>query len=199
MLAKLIAWAPGRPTAARMLASALDRARIHGPLTNRTLLARVLRDPDFTGGGPDTSLLDGYDLGALVPGEQACRLSAVAAALAGAAANRAAARVAAGLPSGWRNVVSQPQRASFDGPRGRAEVAYLWRREHITVVPEEGGTDPAATTPGVTTPGGAVSPGRPRVVGAGPDHATLEVDGVRYRFDVARPATRSGWTPPSAA
>jgi propionyl-CoA carboxylase alpha chain len=184
MLAKLIAWAPGRPAAARMLARALDRARIHGPVTNRALLARVLRDPDFLDGGPDTSLLDGYDLAGLVPGEQACRLSAVAGALAGAAANRAAAPVAAGLPSGWRNVVSQPQRTAFDSPRGRIEVGYLWRRDGITVTPEGGGTTAAA---GENTAGpGAAEPAALEVIAAEPGHATLEVDGVRYRFDVAR-------------
>ncbi len=221
MLAKLIAWAPARETAARMLASALDRARIHGPATNRGLLASVLRHPAFLAGQADTSLLDGYDLAGLVPGEQACRLSAVAAALAGAAANRSAARVAGGLPSGWRNVVSQPQRTAFDGPRGRIEVAYRWQRDGITAVPHEGKTTgpgvtdqgaaapgaaaPGAAAPGAAAPGvtgaevagpgaadpdavepGATSPDGPDVVGAAPDHAVLEVSGVRYRFDVAR-------------
>ena len=177
MLAKLIAWAPARQTAARMLADALQRARIHGPATNRDLLASVLRDPAFLAGQADTSLLDGYDLAGLVPSEEACRLSATAAALTSAAAHRAAARAAAGLPAGWRNVVSQPQRASFDGPRGRVEVAYLWRRDGITVVP-----DPAAGEP----PAAAV----PAVADVAPGHAVLEVTvgttGVRYRFDVAR-------------
>jgi propionyl-CoA carboxylase alpha chain len=191
MLAKLIAWAPARPAAAAMLASALDRARIHGPATNRHLLARVLRDPVFTGGGADTSLLDGYDLAGLVPGEQACRLSAVAAALAGAAENRAAARAAAGLPSGWRNVVSQPQRTAFNGPRGRVEVGYLWRRDGIVVVPEDSAADPEAAHPAGTAGGDPVAAsaagrGGLLVAGAEPGHAVLEVAGVRYRFDVAR-------------
>ncbi len=176
MLAKLIAWAPARDAAARMLASALDRARVHGPATNRGLLASVLRHPAFLAGQADTSLLDGYDLAGLVPGEQACWLSSVAAALAGAAANRSAARVAGGLPSGWRNVVSQPQRTAFDGPRGRIEVAYRWHRDGIAVVPDE----EAAASGDVTSPGGL------GVVGAAPDHAVLEVSGVRHRFDVAR-------------
>jgi len=175
MLAKLIAWAPARPAAARMLASALDRARIHGPATNRRLLASVLRHPAFLAGQADTSLLDGYDLAGLTPSGEACRLSATAAALAAAAANRAAARAAAGLPAGWRNVVSQPQRASFDGPHGRIEVAYLWQRDGITVAPEPGR---AAGEP----PAGPV----PAVAGVAPGHAVLEVTGVRYRFDVAR-------------
>ena len=174
LLAKLIAWAPARPTAARMLASALDRARIHGPATNRGLLASVLRHPDFVAGRADTSLLDGYDLAGLAPSAEACSLSATAAALAGAAANRAAAGAAAGLPAGWRNVVSQPQRASFDGPRGRIEVAYLWQRGGISVVPP----GPAAGEPDAEV--------TPAVVGAAPGHVVLEVTGVRYRFDVAR-------------
>jgi propionyl-CoA carboxylase alpha chain len=173
MLAKLIAWAPARETAARMLASALDRARIHGPATNRDLLASVLRDTVFLAGQADTSLLERYDLAGLIPGEQACRLSAVAAALAGAAANRSAARAAGGaaggLPSGWRNVASQPQHMAFDGPRGRVVVAYRWHRDGITAVPDDGA--------------GAVEPG---VIGVAAGHAVLEVSGVRYRFDVAR-------------
>jgi propionyl-CoA carboxylase alpha chain len=167
MLAKLVAWAPARDTAARLLASALDRATIHGPATNRRLLASVLRHPVFLAGQADTSLLDGYDLAGLVPSDDACRLSATAAALAGAAANRAAARAAAGLPGGWRNVVSQPQRTSFDGPRGRIDVAYLWQRDGIAVVAEPGRAAPVAA-------------------GIAPGHAVLEVTGVRYRFDVAR-------------
>jgi propionyl-CoA carboxylase alpha chain len=185
MLAKLIAWAPARPAAARMLASALDRARIHGPATNRSLLASVLRDPVFLAGRADTSLLDGYDLAGLAPSEEACGLSAAAAALAGAAANRAAARVAPGLPTGWRNVVSQPQRASFDGPRGRIEVAYLWQRDGITVVPSPG---PAAGEPAAREPitGKPEAGPVPAVVVVAPGHAVLEVAGVRYRFDVAR-------------
>jgi propionyl-CoA carboxylase alpha chain len=185
MLAKLIAWAPARPTAARMLASALDRARIHGPATNRSLLASVLRHPVFLAGQADTSLLDGYDLAGLAPAEEACRLSATAAALAGAAANRAAARAAAGLPAGWRNVVSQPQRASFDGPRGRIEVAYLWQRDRITVVPTPGGLagEPAAGPPAAGEPRADVTP---VVAEAAPGHVVLEITGVRYRFDVAR-------------
>jgi propionyl-CoA carboxylase alpha chain len=163
MVAKLIAWAPDRIAAARLLATALDRARIHGPATNRALLASVLRHPAFLAGQADTSLLDGYDLAGLVPQEETVRLSATAAALAGAAANRAAARAAAGLPAAWRNLVSQPQRAAYDGPRGRVEVAYVWRRDGLA--PASGDSAPA-------------------VVAVAPDHALLETGGVRYRFDV---------------
>jgi propionyl-CoA carboxylase alpha chain len=165
MLAKLIAWAPERDIATRLLASALDRAKIHGPATNRDLLASVLRHPAFTDGRADTSLLDSCDVAGLVPSQEACLLAGTAAAIAGAAANRAAARAAAGLPGGWRNVISQPQHAAFDGPRGRIEVAYLWQRDGSMGVP---GREDIA------------------VAKAAPDHVLLDVAGVRYRFDVAR-------------
>jgi propionyl-CoA carboxylase alpha chain len=193
MLAKVIAWAPDRQAAARALASALDRSRIHGPATNRGLLAGVLRDRAFTSGEADTSFLNGFDLAGLVPSREACRLAAAAAALAGAAANRSAARVAAGLPGGWRNVVSQPQRISFEGPRGRIEIAYRWDRDGIVVVPEPdragvaaaGAADTAGDPPPAGGVGVAAGAG-PVVVAAVPGHVVLEVAGVRYRFDVAR-------------
>ena len=63
------------------------------------------------------------------------------------------------------DLASQPQHAAFDGPRGRVEVAYVWRRDGSMAVP---GRDHVA------------------VAKAAPDHAVLEVAGVRYRFDVSR-------------
>ncbi len=177
MLAKVIAWAPSRDAAARRLAAALAQARIHGPATNRDLLVSLLRDPRFLAGQADTSLLDGYDLTGLAPGQQAGRLSALAAALAQAAANRAAARTGSAALGGWRNVVSQPQRTSYDGPGGRIDVAYQWTRAGIVAaeVPDGEGPDSAV-------PDGVV------VVAFAPEQVTLEVAGVQYRFDVARAA-----------
>ena len=165
MMAKLIAWAPSRDAAARRLAAALARARIHGPDTNRDLLVSVLRNPVFRSGQADTSLLDGYHLAGLAPGGRACALAALAAAAADAARNQLAARAPGAALGGWRNVTSQPQRKSYDSPAGRVEAAYLWTRHGIAAV------DP---------PDGSV------VVAFGPEHATLEVAGVRCRFDVAR-------------
>jgi propionyl-CoA carboxylase alpha chain len=182
MLAKLIAWAPARPAAARLLATALDRARIHGPATNCALLSSVLRHPAFLAGQADTSLLDGYDLAGLVPPQDAIRLSATAAALAGAAANRAAARAAPGLPAAWRNLVSQPQRVAYDGPRGRVEVAYVLRRDGLAAEP--GDAAPAVASAVVAS--AVVAAAGPVVVAVAPDHALLESAGVRYRFDVTR-------------
>jgi propionyl-CoA carboxylase alpha chain len=58
MLAKLVAWAPTRLEAARRLAAALAAAHLHGIDTNRDLLVRVLRHPDFRAGHTDTAFLD---------------------------------------------------------------------------------------------------------------------------------------------
>src|SRR5262249_5921286 len=95
--------------------------------------------------------------------------SALAAAVAIAAANRRAARVNASVPGGFRNVPSQPQRTAFAGPRGPIEGRYQWART--------GGIAPAWPATATLT-----------VVGFTPDLVTLEVDGVRYRFDITRAA-----------
>ncbi|GIH61251.1 ATP-binding protein [Microbispora siamensis] len=167
MLAKVVSYGRDRAEAARRLADALARARIHGLTTNRDLLVGVLRHPDFLSGALDTGFLDRHRTAAPLAGPEAVRLSALAAALAGAAANRAAARrhgVLGGLPSGWRNVPSQPQRAAFgtdDG--GRLEVAYRLTRDGLRA---EGFED-------VT------------LVAAEPGRVVLETAGLRRTFEVA--------------
>ncbi len=47
MIAKLTVHAPTRDGAARKLARALERTRIHGPVTNRDLLVASLRHPEY--------------------------------------------------------------------------------------------------------------------------------------------------------
>ncbi|MFA1551977.1 acetyl/propionyl/methylcrotonyl-CoA carboxylase subunit alpha [Actinomadura chokoriensis] len=135
MLAKLIAWAPTRAAAARRLAAGLRGARIHGLTTNRDLLVRVLEEPGFLDGDTDTGYLDRIGLDTLaspLADEATAKVSALAAALAQAAANRSAAPVLGGLPSGWRNVRSQPQRRTFDGPHGTIDVDYRLDRDGLT-------------------------------------------------------------------
>ncbi|WP_457852312.1 ATP-binding protein [Microbispora bryophytorum] len=175
MLAKVVSYGRDRAEAARRLADALARARIHGLTTNRDLLVGVLRHPDFLSGALDTGFLDRHPAPAPLAGPEAVRLSALAAALAGAAANRAAARrdgVLGGLPSGWRNVPSQPQRAVFhaeDG--GRLEIAYRLTRDGMRA---EGFDDVTLV---------AVDPGR----------VVLETAGLRHAFEVAAyPGVRPG-------
>jgi propionyl-CoA carboxylase alpha chain len=130
MLAKLVAWAPSRQEAARMLASALARTHLHGVVSNRDLLVRVLRHHAFRAGDLDTGFLDRYPevFAPLLSSVDAVRLSCLAAALAGAAARRAAAPVLGSLPSGWRNVPSGSQTAVYDGPTGPVEVGYRMNR-----------------------------------------------------------------------
>ena len=127
LLAKVISVAQTREEAARALAGTLARSRLHGVVTNRDLLVRVLRHPAFLAGDTDTSFFERHGIDALaepLADKDAHRLSALAAALADAARNRAAAQVLAGVPSGWRNLPSTPQRKSYDGVGGEQDVEY---------------------------------------------------------------------------
>ncbi|MEV4704689.1 biotin carboxylase N-terminal domain-containing protein [Actinoplanes sp. NPDC049316] len=130
MLAKLVAWAPTRQEAARMLASALTRTELHGVVSNRDLLVRVLRHGSFRAGDIDTGFLDRHPevFAPLLSSVDAVRISCLAAALAGAAARRSTAPVLRSLPSGWRNVPSGSQTAVYDGPAGPVEVGYRMNR-----------------------------------------------------------------------
>ncbi|MEV4417131.1 biotin carboxylase N-terminal domain-containing protein [Catellatospora sp. NPDC049609] len=164
MLAKVIAWAPTRAQAARALAAALAQARVHGLVTNRDLLVNVLRHPAFLAGETDTAFFDRHGLDELarpLAGEDAQRLSAVAAALAASAAERASATVVTGLPAAWRNVASAPQTRAYQAPCGRIDVAY------------RGGRGGVHLADGLTA--GEVTPTRVELA-RGP---------VRYAFDVA--------------
>jgi propionyl-CoA carboxylase alpha chain len=165
MLAKVIAWAPTRAAAARRLAAALRGARVHGLTTNRDLLVRILEEPGFLDGDTDTGYLDrvGLDvLAAPLADEAAVHVSALAAALARSAANRSAATVLGGLPSGWRNVRSQPQRRTFEGPHGTFDVDYDLRRDGVT----------SELCPGTS------------LISAAPDRVVLDRDGLRETFSV---------------
>ncbi|WP_068928936.1 acetyl/propionyl/methylcrotonyl-CoA carboxylase subunit alpha [Planobispora rosea] len=195
MIAKVVAHGASRADAARRLAAALARARIHGPVTNRDLLVELLRHPSFLAGETHTGFLDEHALatrpsGGHAPGASGravagpgapagpslLALSALAAALAEAAANRAAATVQATLPGGWRNVPSQPQRVSFRIGGGSPEGAGT-------------GTDADVCTIAYRlTRDGLRADGFPDtvLVGASPAAVVLETSGVRHRFSVAR-------------
>ncbi|SDH50482.1 biotin carboxylase N-terminal domain-containing protein [Nonomuraea jiangxiensis] len=191
MLAKVVAHGSSRAQAVRRLVTALRRARLHGITTNRDLLVKILTSQAFLAGDTHTDFLsptgplhDGARPHAQRPGdpphadrpgepphverpgepphvqrpsgplhaERPGELPVLAAALALAAANRRRAPVLASLPSGWRNVRSQPRHARFE----QAEIVYDPLPEGVTVI--------------------AADPGR----------VTLERDGVRHTFDVAR-------------
>ncbi|MEU0543809.1 biotin carboxylase N-terminal domain-containing protein [Nocardia sp. NPDC005978] len=172
MLSKVISFAETRDEAAHLLASALQRAKIHGLVTNRDLLVRVLRHPAFLAGDTDTAFFATHGLDALaapLAAEADEALSIVAAALADAANNRRAAKVGSGVPSGWRNLPSQPQTKSYESRvSGKHEVRYRITRAGIEVEGFE----------------------NLELIEATPDSVTLLVPGergpVRRRFAVAR-------------
>ncbi|MFJ2084290.1 biotin carboxylase N-terminal domain-containing protein [Micromonospora chokoriensis] len=172
LLAKVIAVAPTRSEAARALAGALARAELHGVATNRDLLVRVLRSPEFAAVEIDTGFLDRHPevFAPLLPAEQV-PVTALAAALASAAGRRASSPVLGGLPSGWRNVPAVPQVTRFAGPDGEIEVRYRLDR---TGGLAEWSTDPSADDATVA------------LVEATPDRVVLDVDGVRRAFRVHR-------------
>ncbi len=167
MLAKVIAYAPDRRSAARALAGALAGAEIHGVVTNRDLLVNVLRHEAFLAGETDTAFFDRHGLETLaapLATVDTVRISALAAALAGAAANRSEARVQSRLPSGWRNVRSQGQRKRFRHGDDEIEVGYSLGRDGLRADGFEGVELVSAENGGVV----------------------LEVSGVRRKFAVAR-------------
>ncbi|OHT80501.1 acetyl/propionyl-CoA carboxylase subuit alpha [Mycobacteroides chelonae] len=167
MLAKVITVAPTRTEAARLLASTLERARIHGLTTNRDLLVNVLRHPAFLAGDTDTSFLNKHGLDILakpLADEAAHQYSALAAALADAAANRASAVACAALPSGWRNLASGFQTKEFAVGESVISVRYRLTRSGL----ELDGDWPSID-----------------LVSATPDHVALVIDGVRRGFDVS--------------
>ncbi|MFB6903471.1 biotin carboxylase N-terminal domain-containing protein [Streptomyces bacillaris] len=170
MLAKVIAHAPTRTAAIRLLAGALERARIHGPVTNRALLVRSLRHPDFVAGRLDTGFYDRHLPALTAPGDGDPATAALAAALAEAVAATTHGTGPAPTPScfgAWRNVPSQPQvkryRSEPDGTEH--EIAYRTPR---TGVPEPYEADSGT-----------------RVVSVTPTRVTLELDGVTRHFDLA--------------
>ncbi|MFF4851083.1 acetyl/propionyl/methylcrotonyl-CoA carboxylase subunit alpha [Streptomyces sp. NPDC001194] len=159
MLAKVVAHAPTRAEAVRALAHALAGARIHGLTTNRELLVRSLRHPEFATGQPDTGFYERHLAALTEPAPDTAGRTALAA-LAGALAEAAP---APGAPlalrlGGWRNLRSQPQTRRYTVAGTEHEVRY-------------GPVDPGEH-PGV------------RILSAERHLVVLEVDGVRRTFHV---------------
>jgi acetyl/propionyl-CoA carboxylase alpha subunit len=125
MIAKVIAYAPTRVEAARVLAGALRGAEIDGLRTNRDFLVRLLEEPAFLEGDFDTGFLDHHDLTQPLLDDDDRHACAAAAALAAQAGRRARAGVQTTIPSGWRNNPSQDQTVEFDaGGEQPLEIGY---------------------------------------------------------------------------
>ncbi len=165
MLAKVIAWAPTRREAARMLAGTLRRARIHGLVTNRDLLVRILEEPAFLDGRVST---DFFDLTSVVESSAAGppgRELLFAAAVALAERDRRSRRVQQTIPVAWRNVVSQPQCTVLETTDGSTDeelvVEWYGGRSGYRSADED-----------------------LRVLSASPEEVVLAVGGVRAAFGV---------------
>jgi acetyl/propionyl-CoA carboxylase alpha subunit len=142
LLAKVVAHAPTRPEAARLLASTLAAARLHGIVTNRDLLVGAVRSEAFLSGETDTAFLDRHPPAELTAAggsadPLADRLHAAVAALAAQAERRATAAVYPAVPSGWRNNPSRlqqvdlllaPPPGSGPGPGATVSVGYRFDR-----------------------------------------------------------------------
>jgi propionyl-CoA carboxylase alpha chain len=132
MLGKVIAAASTRESAARMLASVLRRARVHGVRTNRDLLVATLLHPVFLAGTATTAFYDEHPPGSLVSGAGLDpELAAVVAAVADAAFERGP--LLPGVTSGFRNIpVGFRSRAYASGER-EIEVRYRFGRDGLEV------------------------------------------------------------------
>ena len=71
LLGKIIAHAPDRQAALRVLARAIDATRIEGVTTNLQFLGTVLRDAQFAAGGVDTGFLQRFLADRQPPAESA--------------------------------------------------------------------------------------------------------------------------------
>ncbi|WP_328494847.1 ATP-grasp domain-containing protein [Streptomyces sp. NBC_00414] len=119
MLAKAVAHAPTRAEAIRRLAGALERATVHGPVTNRDLLVRSLHHAEFTAARMNTAFYERHlaDLTAPAPDPYA----PLAAALADAHGRSRF--------GGWRNLPSQPQSRRYLVAGEEHEVRYRHTRQ----------------------------------------------------------------------
>jgi acetyl/propionyl-CoA carboxylase alpha subunit len=135
MVAKVIAHAPARAEAAGRLAAALAGSRLHGTTTNRDLLVRILREPEFLAGATDTAYLERHDpavlAAPLLDTDEARRAHLAVATVTLQLVNRRAAVHWSRLPSGWRNNPALPQRLALDDGAVEQQVSYRVHRSGV--------------------------------------------------------------------
>ncbi|MFZ8982124.1 MAG: biotin/lipoyl-containing protein, partial [Candidatus Nanopelagicales bacterium] len=172
MLAKVIAQAADRPTAAAQLARGLRASRIHGLVTNRESLVAILQSERFLAGDTTTAFLEHEQetLAPEIPDAVVDRhLTAIAA---------HGGHAVAGVPRGWRNVPSVPELIGVTplGGDGGPTIAYRESRDglHVSLVPA--GVDP------YLEPGRDVGTADVAVDGS---QVTVTLDGVRVAHEVS--------------
>jgi propionyl-CoA carboxylase alpha chain len=134
MIAKIIAHGPDRTTAIRTLDGALRLARIHGLITNRDLLRAILADDEFAAGRVHTALLS-ERIDAWTESGADPSAAVVAAAVASAVHAAQSSKVQSRIPTGYRNLPSQPRVRTFtlEGRDDELVVTYMTRRGKFLV------------------------------------------------------------------
>jgi propionyl-CoA carboxylase alpha chain len=163
LLAKVVAYAPTRDAAARQLAAALRRARVHGVTTNRDLLVASLLHPEFLAGTASTAFYRAHPPAALLAGTAPDpAVGALVAALADSADERGP--LLPGLLSGFRNIPVGYRSRTYAVGDQEIEVRYRFGRDGLEV----------AGRTGVA------------LVSATGDAVVLDLDGVRRSWTVGR-------------
>lgn len=161
MIAKVIAHGADRTSAIRALDGALRRSRIHGLITNRDLLRAILADEEFVAGRVHTALL-GERIDAWTAGAPDPSAAVIAAAVASAVNAARTSKVQGRIPTGYRNLPSQPRVRTFtlEGREDELAVSYANKRGEFLV-------DGYA------------------VIAAEPDRVVLEQGGVRSTYEIS--------------
>jgi propionyl-CoA carboxylase alpha chain len=130
LLAKVIAYAPTREEAARVLARSLERLHLGGVQTNRDFLAATLRSAPFLAGETTTDFVERFDPPrTLVLSDDELHFAASAGALWLQGQRRAAAHVQREVPSAWRNARLPRQRTTLRHGEQRLDIDYQLRRD----------------------------------------------------------------------
>ncbi|WP_420611228.1 acetyl/propionyl/methylcrotonyl-CoA carboxylase subunit alpha [Candidatus Poriferisodalis sp.] len=134
MLAKVVMAAPTRTEAALGLASALDRTRLGGVVTNRDFLCTVLRSDEFLAGDTTTDFIARTGLASDSPPYRGQFLHAAASAVAlvSQARNRSRATALSFMSSGYRNSVMPDEvlpLTALDPSAGDVDVSVTYRRQ----------------------------------------------------------------------
>ncbi len=197
LVAKVIAHAPTRAGAARVLARALRASQITGIRTNVDSLVAICGEPDFLAAATPTAYLDEHPevltpIGPAGNDRTALLLGAV---FAVEQEHRVTDRATPFAPSGWRNMRTQGQRQVWIESTGvhlhvEYEMAQAWQPDGST---RWAGSVRLGPWPEPDETGALSTDDRPtlqvRLLDRGADRQTVEIDGRRavIHTEIVRP------------